>query len=82
MTTFFNKLNKPCFGPIFGPFSQFFGQKIFPQKSGSVTHNFIWVSSTCQSLEKNKDTIQKKRPDRLKDGRTNGRMEGRTEPIL
>ena len=75
MTKFFNKFKKPCFWPIFVPFSQFWWQKFFSRKSGSVTHNFIWVSQLHiglppQNLEKTKDTIQRKRPDRRKDGRT------------
>ena len=69
MTQFSNKFKKPCFGPIFGPFSPLLGQKDFPGKSGPVTHSFIWVSSTMPKLEKVNDTIQRKRPDRRKDGR-------------
>ena len=53
------------------------GAKNFSEKSGSVTHNFIWVpSAPCQNLEKTNDTIPRKCPDRWKDGR----MEGWTDP--
>ena len=31
------------FGPFFGHFLNFGGKKNFPEKSGSVMHNFIWV---------------------------------------
>ena len=59
MVKSFNKFKKPCFWPIFGPFSQILGQKKFARKSGSVTNNFIWVSSTMPKLKKTNDTIQK-----------------------
>ena len=68
MTKFSNKFKKLCFWPILGPFSQFFGEKKFPRKSGSVTRNFIWVSSTMPKFRKVNDTIQRKRPDKRKDG--------------
>ena len=32
MTKFSNKLKKPCFWPILGPFFKFWGKNIFPQK--------------------------------------------------
>ena len=38
MTKFFNKLKKPCFLPIFGPFSQFLGQKHFFPENLAVMH--------------------------------------------
>ena len=68
MTKFFNKFKKLCFWPIFGPFSQFWGQKNFFQK--------IWLSHTtsytflvpCQNFKKTNDTIPRKCPDRLKEG--------------
>ena len=50
---------------VFGPF---WGEK----KSGSVTHNFIWVSSTTPNFRKTNDTIPRKCLDRRM-GRT---MEG------
>ena len=51
-------------------FPNFQGKKFFSEKSGSVTHNFIWVSSTMPNLEKTNNAIPRKRPDRRKDGRT------------
>ena len=36
MTKFSNKLKKPCFWSILDVFSQFWGKKNFPRKSGSV----------------------------------------------
>ena len=67
MTKFLNKFKEPCFGPFFGPFSKFFGQKIFLQK--------IWLSCTtsysllapCKNLEKNNDTNPRKRLERQKE---------------
>ena len=66
------------FWPIFGPFSNFWGKNNFSGKSGSVTQNFIWVSSTMPKFRKTNDLIPRKRPDRRMEGRT----EGRTNPIL
>ena len=54
MTKSFNKFKKP----YFGPFSHILGQKKFPWKSVSVTHNFIWVFSTKPKFRKKKLTIQ------------------------
>ena len=79
MTQFSNKFKKPCFWPIFGPFSSFLGQKNFPGKSDSVTHNFIWVSSTMPILEKVNDTIQRKWEDRRKDRQKDWRKDGWTD---
>ena len=74
MTKFSNKLKKPCFWPILGLFSQFWGKKnFFLRKLGSVTHNFIWVSSTMPNFRKNVWYNYKKMPgqkDWWKDGRT------------
>ena len=58
-----NNLKKNIFGP--------FWAKFFLEKSGSVTHNFIWVSNTFQNLEKLKIQFQK-----------NIRPEGRKNKIL
>ena len=82
MNKFSNKLKKPCFWPILGPFSQFLGQQKFSWR--------IWLSRTtsygflapCQNLEKVNDTIRRKHPNRWKDGRMEGQTEGRTDPIL
>ena len=82
MTNFFNKLKITCFGAIFGgPFYQFLVIFFFfffflLRKSGSVTHNFMWVFSTMQKHEKTRD--KRKRPGRWKDRRN----DGRTEPTV
>ena len=53
MTKFFNKFKEPCFWRIFGPFSQFWGQKIFFQK--------IWFCHTQLHIGfYDHDKIQKK----------------------
>ena len=53
-------------------FLNFGAQKIFSGKSGSFTHNFIWVSSTMPKLWKKVDTI-------LKNAQTGGgRMDRQT----
>ena len=57
------------------PFSQFLGQKIFSRKSGSVMHNFIWVSGTRPKFRKKPDdTVPRKRLDRPKYRKKDGRM--------
>ena len=75
MTKFPNKFKKPCFWPILGPFSQFWGQKKFSWKiqlSRTTSYGFL---APCKNLEKVNDTIQRKCPDRQtdrwKDGRAN-----------
>ena len=77
MTKFSNKLVQPCFWPILGPFSQFWEQKKFPRKSGSVMHKFTWDSSTMSKFRKN---YSKKTPGEM-EGRTDRQTEGQTEPI-
>ena len=74
MANFFNVY---VFGPFLAHFPNFWRKKIFSGKYGSVTHNFIWFLVSHQNLEKTKDTIPRKRPDRQKDGR----REGLTDPI-
>ena len=69
---FCNKFKKTCFWPIFGRFSQFWGQKIIFGKSGSVTHSFTWISSTISKFRKIMIQSQE-------NVRTDGRMEGWTE---
>ena len=46
-----------------------------PALSHTTSYGFL---APCQNLEKVNDTIQRKCPDRWKDGRT----EGQTDPIL
>ena len=54
MTNFFNKLKKPCSWPIFGLFSQFWGQKKKKNpKNPAIMQNFVWFSSTMPKLRKN-----------------------------
>ena len=38
MTKFFNKFKEHCFWRIFGPFSQFWGQKIFFPENLVLSH--------------------------------------------
>ena len=67
MTKFSNKFKKPCFWPIFPIFG---AKKIFlenPALSRTTSYGFL---APCQNLEKVNDTIQRKRPDRGKDGQT------------
>ena len=79
MTKFSNKLKKPCFWPILGPFSQFWGKKNFFSEnlalSCTTPYEFL---APCQISEKIYDTIPRKCLDR----RTDGKTEGRTDPIL
>ena len=75
MTRFFNKFKKPFFDPFLVHFPNFEGKKNFSRKYGSFMHNFIWVSSKSQNLEKTNDTIPRKRPDRRKYGKTEGQMD-------
>ena len=73
MTTFSNKFKKTLFLAHFGPISPIFGpKKIFlenPALSHTTSYGFL---APCQNLEKVNDTIQRKRPDRKKDRRTDG----------
>ena len=57
--------------------SQFWGLKTFSGESSSVTHKFIWISSTRPKLEKANDKI----PQRL-DGRTKGWRTGPISPLF
>ena len=79
MTKFSSKLKKPCFWPILGPFSQFWGKKeIFPENpalSYTTPYEFL---EPCQISEKTYDTVPRKCLDR----RTDRRTEGWTDPIL
>ena len=69
----FNKIRKPCFWSIFGPFSKFWGQnKKFLENPAMSSLTFYGFLATCQNLEKTNDAILKKRPDRRKDGRKDG----------
>ena len=79
MTKFSNKLQKTCFWPIFGPFSQFLGKKFFSEKSCSVTHNFTWHSSIMPNFRKHLWHNFKKMPQQTEGQNTDGRTERRTE---
>ena len=73
MTKFSNKLKKPCFWSIFGPFSQFWGQKKkkkFPENPVLSRKTSQGILALCQNLEKINDTIPRKHPNRRKDGST------------
>ena len=70
MTKLSNKLKKPCFWLILGPFSQFWGQKNFPENLSHTTSHGILVP--CQNLEKINDITPRKHPDTSKDGRKGG----------
>ena len=73
MNKFSSKLKKPCFWPFWVHFPNFWRQRNFPGKSGSVTHNYSYgFLAPCPNLEKVNNTIQRKRPVRRKDGRKDG----------
>ena len=71
---------KPVFGPFLVHFPNFRSKKLFSGKSGSVTHNFIWISNTVPKSRK-KLIIQFQENTRT-DGRTEGQKDGKTaDPI-
>ena len=72
MTKFSNKLKKPCFWPILGPFSQFLRQKRFSWKTWLLRTTSYGFLALRQNLEKVNNTIQRKCP-------TDKRMDGRTD---
>ena len=77
MTQFSNKFKKPCFWPIYTIFG---AKKIFhenPTLSCTTSYGFL---AQCQNLQKDNDTIQRKCPDRRKDGRTDITLFYRTLP--
>ena len=70
MTKFLNILKKPCFTPFLTHFSNFFGTKKpleNPALSRTTSYGFL---ASSQNLDKNNDTIPRKRLDRRKDGKT------------
>ena len=80
MTKFFNKFKKPCFWPIFGQFSPFFGQKDFFKKNPTLSRKARHGPLTpCWVSEKTIEPIPRKLPDRQKDGWKDGRMDGQTQ---
>ena len=62
--------------PIFGAKKNFLEN---PALSPTTSYGFL---APCQNLEKINDIIQRKCPERQKDGRTEGWTEGQTDPIL
>ena len=75
MTKFSNKFKKPCFWPIFPIFG---AKKIFlenPALSCTTSYGFL---APYQNLEKANDTIQRKRPDRWREGWTEGQKDRQT----
>ena len=69
---------KPCFWPIFPIFG---AKNFFPRKSGSVVHNFIWVSSIMPKFRKNwrnENNLTDRRTDVRMDGRTKGQKDRQT----
>ena len=75
MTKFFKKFKKPCFWPIFDPFSQFWGQIFFLENPALSRTTSYWFLAPPQILEKTSDVI----PGNLPDRRT--RVKGRTDPV-
>ena len=74
MTKFSNKLKKPLFQVHFGPIFPVLGaKKIFPENPALSRTTSLGILAPCQNLEKIKDTTHR---------RMEGRMEGRTDPIL
>ena len=49
---FYSKFKNPHFQPIFGPLSQFLGQKIFSRICSSDMHKFTWVSCMMPEFRK------------------------------
>ena len=47
-----NRFKKPCFGPIFGPFSKYLEPKKFSRKFGSLMHISYGFLAPYQNLEK------------------------------
>ena len=77
MTKFFNKFKKPCFWPIFWSFSQFWGQKKFPENLPLPCLMLYRLLAPCQNLEDN-DMIPRKCQQRQKDGWKYGWKDGQT----
>ena len=80
MTKCSNKLKKPYFWPILGPFFQFFGKKFFlpenPALSRPTAHDIL---PPCQNLGKINNTNSRKHPDQRKGGRTEGWTEAQLD---
>ena len=72
MTNFSNKFIKPCFWPIFSILGI---KKIFLENLALSRTTSCAFLAPCQNLEKVNDIIQRKRPGRWKDGRTDEGMD-------
>ena len=77
MTKFFNIFKKPCFWPIFDPFSQCFGQKKFFQKI-RLCHAKLHMGFQHHAKIQKKLIIQFQE-NGCTDGSTDGRTDGRKE---
>ena len=64
----FQQIDITIFWPILGPFLNF-EVKFFLRKSSSVTHNFIWISSTMPNFRQNLWYNSKKIPGQRDDWR-------------
>ena len=79
MIKFLNKFKKPCFWPIFGPFSLFWGaKKILLENSALSCTTSYGFLAPCQNLEKTNDKIPRKHPDRWKDRQKDRRKDGQS----
>ena len=77
MTKFFNrfkKLSKTVFDPFLVHFPNFFGKIFFLENPVLLRTTSYGFLVPCLNLEKTNDTIPRKRLERRKDGRKNGRM--------
>ena len=72
----FQYIQKTLFLALFWPIFPIFGAKNFflenPALSRTTSYGFL---ASCQNLEKTNNTIPRKRLDRWKDGRKDGRMD-------
>ena len=75
MTKFFNKFEKACFWPIFGPLSQFWGQK--NQLCHTQLHMGFWHHAKIY-----KNLMMQFQENAERYGRTDGRTEGQKDPTL
>ena len=68
MTKFSDKLEKPCFWPILGPFSQFWGKKkVFSENTALPCTSPYEFLAPCRISGKTYDTIPRKCLDRRTD---------------
>ena len=72
MTKFFNKLKNTLFLAHFCSIFLILGVNKLENPAGTTSSGF---PAPCQNLEKTNDTIPRKRPDRRKNERTDGRTD-------